>query len=229
MEVKLVNKNGGRLPLAKTYCEEDIVVTIDESLFDQDYTIEDALITRTLTSYTNNRVKEVGERAFQGFISLKSVEFNNVENIATYAFYSCSGLTELNFPKATTIVGNAFTGCSSVMIAKFESLTEIKTDILRSLAAMRVAYIPLVKSIAGAPFADCTGLEAIIITQTDTVASLASTNAFVRSGIANGTGYVYVPDALVDQYKSATNWSTFATQIKGLNELPFDVKEELGL
>ena len=229
MEVKLINKNGGRLPLAKTYCEEDIVVTIDESLFDQDYTIEDALVTRELTHYTNNRVKVIGTRSFSHFTTLTSCEFKNVETIKSYGFYFCSGLLELNFPKVTTIEISAFSDCKAATICRFNSLKNITTDVVRSLTAMKIVYIPLVKSIAGAPFADCTGLEAIIITQTNIVTSLASTNAFVRSGIANGTGYIYVPDALVDQYKSATNWSTFATQIKGLNELPQEIKEELGL
>ena len=39
MDVKLTNKNGGRLPLAGTYCEEDIVVTIDDSLFNNTFEI----------------------------------------------------------------------------------------------------------------------------------------------------------------------------------------------
>ena len=214
MEIKIENKVGVTLLTKNKYCDENISVKLDKNLFNQDYTIEDALVTRTLTHYTNNRVVSVGERAFQGFTSLKSVEFNNVENIATYAFYSCTGLTELNFPKATTIVGNAFTGCTSVVTAKFEGLKAIITDIVRGLTTLRTVYIPNVESISGAPFADCTGIEAIIITQSNVVAKLGATNVFVRSSIANGTGFVYVPDTLVEQYKSATNWSTFASQIK---------------
>ena len=35
-------------------------------------------------------------------------------------------------------------------------------------------------------------------------------------------GYIYVPDALVNSYKSASNWSNFASQIKGLSEYPAD-------
>ena len=229
MQINIKDKKGIKLLTAEKYVAEDIELTLDDSLFVQDYTTEDALVTRTLTHYTNNRVKEIGERAFQSFISLKSVEFNNVENIATYAFYGCSGLTELNFPKATTIVGNAFTGCSSVMTAKFDGLKAITTDIVRSLTTLKTVYIPNVESISGAPFADCTGIEAIIITQTNVVAKLLTTNVFVRSSIANGTGYVYIPDELKEQYRNFTNWSTFAAQIKGLSELPENIKNELGI
>lgn len=229
MEIKIKNKDGVMLPLAETYCEENIVVTVDESLFDQDYTTEDALITREMTHYANNRVKVIGTRALSHFTTLTSCEFKNVETIKSYGFYYCSSLLELNFPKVTTIELNAFSDCKAATIARFNSLKKIITDVVRSLTTMKIVYIPNIESISGAPFADCTGLEAIVITQTNTIATLATTNVFVRSGIANGTGFVYVPDNLVESYKSATNWSSFATQIKGLSELPNDIKEELGI
>jgi len=46
---------------------------------------------------------------------------------------------------------------------------------------------------------------------------------FLSAGLNNsmqakGTGYIYVPDVLVDSYKSDANWSTYASQIKPLSE-----------
>ena len=49
--------------------------------------------------------------------------------------------------------------------------------------------------------------------------TLANTNAFTNTPIESGTGYIYVLDELVDSYKSATNWSTYAEQIKPISEL----------
>jgi hypothetical protein len=60
----------------------------------------------------------------------------------------------------------------------------------------------------------------LIIRNSTTLATLGSTNAFSNTPIASGTGYIYVPDDLVDRYKQATNWSTYASQIKGISELP---------
>ena len=51
-------------------------------------------------------------------------------------------------------------------------------------------------------------------------------NAFTPSGISGATGYIYVPDTAEDgtnmptYYKSATNWSAYATQIRGYSEAP---------
>ena len=46
-----------------------------------------------------------------------------------------------------------------------------------------------------------------------------NSNDLKGTTIEKATGYVYVPDDMVDTYKSATNWSTYASQIKGMSEL----------
>ena len=48
--------------------------------------------------------------------------------------------------------------------------------------------------------------------------SLNELYAFYNTPIANGTGYIYVADTLVDSYKTAENWSVYASQIKPLSE-----------
>jgi hypothetical protein len=40
--------------------------------------------------------------------------------------------------------------------------------------------------------------------------------------IEKGTGYIYVPADLVDSYKAATNWSTFAAQFRALEDYTVD-------
>ena len=53
-----------------------------------------------------------------------------------------------------------------------------------------------------------------------TMAKLDNTNTFNSTPIASGTGYIYVPAALVDNYKAATNWSTYANQIRAIEDYP---------
>lgn len=59
-----------------------------------------------------------------------------------------------------------------------------------------------------------------LIIDSPEVFNLSGSNPFTGSGIASGTGYVYVPDNLVSSYQAANVWSTYASQIKGLSELP---------
>ena len=52
------------------------------------------------------------------------------------------------------------------------------------------------------------------------MATLGGKGAFNMSPIASGTGYIYVPAALVDSYKAASNWSTYANQIRAIEDYP---------
>ena len=75
----------------------------------------------------------------------------------------------------------------------------------------------LVAAISGNAFNGCTALTALIL-RSDTVCTLANTNALTGTKIAGGTGYIYVPSALVDSYKAATNWSTYA--VRAIEDYP---------
>ena len=61
-------------------------------------------------------------------------------------------------------------------------------------------------------FYSCSKLTTIYVgTNTSTVCTLSSTSAF--NNCTNLTN-IYVPASLVDRYKSATNWSNYASKIK---------------
>ena len=50
----------------------------------------------------------------------------------------------------------------------------------------------------------------------------------LNSNAYNGTHSdlkIYVPDASVEAYKTATNWSQYSSRIKGISELPSDNAE----
>lgn len=68
-------------------------------------------------------------------------------------------------------------------------------------------------------FNNCQNLETLIIDNPN-MFKMTNKNVFSGTPIAKGTGYVYVPDNMVETYKSAANWSTYADQIKGMSELP---------
>lgn len=71
-------------------------------------------------------------------------------------------------------------------------------------------------SIAGTAFRECDDLIKLVLNSNE-VPALVNVNAFLLTPIAEGTGYIYVLDSLLDDYKSATNWSTYATQIKPIS------------
>jgi hypothetical protein len=49
---------------------------------------------------------------------------------------------------------------------------------------------------------------------------LVNVSGVNNTPIGKGTGYVYVPSALIETYKTATNWSTFAAQFRAIEDYP---------
>ena len=135
--------------------------------------------------------------------TITSYSNDSVTSIGPYVFYNCSALTSADFPAATSIGSYAFYNCSVLTSADFPAAT----------------------SIGSSAFYNCSVLTEVIIRTTSKVCTLSDKNAFTSTPIASGTGYIYVPDDLVSSYKSATNWRTYANQIKGLSELSGGVDE----
>ena len=70
-----------------------------------------------------------------------------------------------------------------------------------------------------ADFYQCSALKVVII-RSPAVCTMSDSKAFKSTPIASGTGYIYVPAALVDSYKAATNWSVYADQIRAIEAYP---------
>lgn len=77
-----------------------------------DTSIEDSLVTRTVSTYTNDRVRTIGDDAFYNCSRLTFISFPAATTIGSSAFRYCSSLTSVSFPVATTIGSNAFYNCS---------------------------------------------------------------------------------------------------------------------
>lgn len=180
--------------------------------------IEKAFISRSFTEYHNDEVTSIGESAFRTCKQLTSVSFPKATNTGAYAFYDCTKLTDVNFPLAKTVSSQCFRGCSSLVDVTFPEATYVEAYAFYQNAKLKTVRLPKVKSFGISALNGCSSLTALIIEQTDTVCTLA-TNGLANSSVAKGTGHVYVPDTKVDSYKSATNWSAYASQIKPLSEL----------
>lgn len=228
IDININNKKGVTLNTAKTYCEEDIVITIDKSLFEQDYSNEDGLVTRTLSYYYNDRVTSLGDRIFQNYSTSITIECPNVTLVGTNCFYNSSGVQELKLPKLISVTANALYQMTSIRVFNFPSVESVPNNTCRYCTGLEIVYMPKLSVLTPALFADCTKLHTFII-EGNSVVAMQNSNCFLRTAIESGNGYIYVPDNLVDSYKTTTNWSTYATQIKGISEIPQEIREELGI
>lgn len=181
-----------RFKTAGKYCDRDIVVTATGG----DNSVEDGLIKRTLTEYTNDRITSIGQYAFYRNSTIKSISFPSVTTISQYAFGICANLANINFPSLKTLGSYCFQSCTNLKSVEFPSLTKMNT----------------------APFTGCSDLTRIILSGS-TICELGSTNSLSGTPIASGTGFVYVPDELVESYKAESSWKNYVAQIKPISEL----------
>ena len=140
------------------------------------------------------------------------------ENIGRYQFLDFAKLTTANFPNAVSAGMGCFEGCSVLEIANFPMISEIPERMIRSTNVPRFdAHVAT--SVGATAFAYTSSFRALIL-RNNTLATLTNKNAFTSSLVATGDGYIYVPSALLEEYKAATNWSTYANQFRAIEDYP---------
>lgn len=181
--------------------------------------VESDIIFRTITSYTNDRVTTVRDSAFYYCTALVDVSLQNVTTLGAACFHGCSNLETFHAPMLTKLGGGS----------EFRSCIKLKTIDTRNITTMASTYTfdgcsELTKlefntlgSIGYYTFRNCSKLATLVI-RTNSRITLNATNSFEGTPIASGTGYIYVPDELVESYKVGTNWASYANAIKPLSE-----------
>lgn len=172
----------------------------------------------SITGVSAPNVTSLGSYAFNGCGGLKSVSFPNVTSAGEYAFQSCR-LVEVELPLLATVPNGCFRYNYSIKKGTFQSATSIGENAFRSDSSLQQLDFSVCTTIYQLAFISCTKMDVFII-RNPTVATLKSSNAFSATPISSGTGYIYVPASLVDAYKAATNWSTYASRIRAIEDYP---------
>ena len=178
-----------------------------------------SLLTRVI-NLENTKVTSIGNYAFNGCSSLSEITLpDTLTSIGGAAFYGCSSLADISLPASlTSIGGSTFNSCSlltRVINLENTKVTSIGNYAFNGCSSLSEITLPdTLTSIGEAVFKYCSSLQYIRIEAT-TPPTLASTNA-----IPSKIGAIYVPDESVAAYQAATNWSSFASKIKGISEMP---------
>ena len=114
----------------------------------------------------------------------------------------------------------SFEGCSALRKLVFGSVTgKVAQFVFNNLTALKTVDFYQNVSLENYSFANCAAFDTLIL-RSDTLCQNTGTMSFNGCGIKSDAGHIYVPAALVDTYKAAMNWSTYASQIRAIEDYP---------
>ena len=181
--------------------ENDELTSLKECAFYSDRFVNQVIL---------QNVTQIGENAFYNCKALKTILADKLYNAGRAAFNG-SGLTQAVFPKLETIRAQAFAWCASLVKVKCDKATMILDDAFNGCAKLETVDILGGSSLSSFSRNPLAYFKNLVMRDTSKVTATGSLSWMPS------TASIYVPDDLVEQYKTATNWSTKASQIKPLS------------
>ncbi len=162
-------------------------------------------------------ITDIGLNMFANSYSLARIILpSSITDIDNYAFSACYSLAQITLPNSVTTINiSAFNNCNSLtQITLPSGVTSISNYAFASCGSLTQITLPSgVTSIGSYAFQACYGIAFYDFTACTAVPTLSNKNAF--NGIPADCK-IRVPAALLDEWKAATNWATYASKIVGV-------------
>ena len=162
-------------------------------------------------------ITKIGTQVFRSCESLKSITLpDTLTEISAFAIGYCRTIDELILPNSVTSIGDSaltwLASASKLVIGS--GITTIPANFASTCYSLiRIDFPAGITSIGASAFANCQGVLWYNFTHCTAVPTLANTNAFTN---INANCKIQVPASLVDEWKAATNWATYADHIEGV-------------
>lgn len=213
-KVMTIIANGTVTEDVSAYKNVEVTVAVPASGEGTDKTA--ALLDGTITAYSNSELTEIREKAFYGCIKMTSVDLPNVVKLGADAFNTCKWLETVNIPKLTAIPYQCF-------YYGFSLPDKLVFPVCKSVAGYVISYseTKILDILGGGQiesfaFYRASYFTTLILRNTEAITTLQAAPSSIFADYTAVT--VYVPDNLLETYKTATNWVKMAGQIKGLSE-----------
>lgn len=144
--------------------------------------------------------------------SLKKYQNKYATSIGYSAFGSCPALTTVDLPNATSIGDQAFYGCRALTSVDFANATSIGNSAFNSCSALTSIDLPSATSIGSYAFFENSHLKTIFL-RSKTMCTCTGDPSL------NSSTAIYVPESLIDSYKTATYWVNYASKFKTLESI----------
>lgn len=172
----------------------------------------EGLLTGNLTEFKSESLTELRNCAFSNCNKLVKLDIPNCVNIGSQCFSSASSLEKIEILKSGSVNGvSSFYNCTSlkkVILPLFVSSSASST--FQNCGKLELIDIDTM-SLSFQPFPGCNNLKTLIYRKNSGVNSLSGVSLLPTNFQSNG--YLYVPQSMLESYKTATNWSTIADRI----------------
>lgn len=135
----------------------------------------------------------------------------NLEKIASS--FSRLQAEHVYIPKLNSIVNFCFE-VSKIKSIRFETLKATSVYMFANSSIEEVIFDSLI-TLSSATFYNCTQLKTLVL-MGEELCSLYNLNVLYQTPLRNGSGHIYVPQNLIEEYKTATNWVTLYTSYPDL-------------
>jgi len=189
-----------------------------------------AFYNKPITSVSGSAVTTVKTSAFQNCTSMTSATFPALTTIESNAFRG-SKLTSASFPLATSVGGSAFEACQSLTSVSLPAVTtpgnfayncnNLENVDLSACTTVPGGTFQMCYKLATLDLPACTKIQnqafynartlSTLILRHNSVVTLDNVGAFTNTplrGYNSLSGTVYVPQALISSYQTASNWSS---------------------
>lgn len=155
--------------------------------------------------------------AFNSDYGVRTANFPKATRINSFAFMSAVNLRAISCPLVTVIEQQAFRGARSLADISFPNCTTLEQLAFYGETSIQKFEMPNLKSIGSQALSGIKATAIVIGTNQNTVCQLADGS---NRTIPDSVQSIYVPDALVDAYKTTGLWTNFADRIKGISTKP---------
>ena len=156
-----------------------------------------------------NTVTLIRDGAFFACHGLSEITIpNSVTDIGNYTFLQCYSLTSIVIPEGVTSIGSmTFGECSNLAEVTIPStVTSIGAGAFKSCSSLTSIVLPAaLTTINASAFMNCVGLETV----TNKALTPQVIEANVFSGVTLSEVCLYVPESVINAYKSAAVWKDF--------------------
>lgn len=171
-----------------------------------------------------------------GSCNISNIDLNGVTQIGKYAFYNAKGFTSITVPSSVTTFNTyAFNKASSLNSVTIDYASNATIGAAQfeesSVTSLTIRSHPT--SIGNSMFYGCTGLTSLVIPSNissiidyafygcsglTSITVESTTPPTLRRYVFDNTNNcpIYVPSGSVDTYKTATNWSAYASRIQAI-------------